>query len=105
LARLSGFRRRIAALKRGSQPRATLYSKEGCTLCREAETVVRRVFGRDAVDVVDIIGDRELEDAYIFRIPVLVVGGKVVAEGQISMAEARSARATARAVGEPGERR
>jgi hypothetical protein len=105
LQRLDGIRGRFPALRRPSRVRATLYSKEGCTLCHEAESVVLNVFGRDAVDVVDIIGDRELEDAYIFRIPVLVVDGKIVAEGQITMADARSARAAARAATKPGERR
>jgi hypothetical protein len=73
-------------------------------LCVEAEHVVGRVFGRQAVDVVDIIGDRRLEDKYIFRIPVLVVGEKVVAEGRITMADARSAYAAARATNAPGRR-
>jgi hypothetical protein len=45
-----------------------------------------------------------MEDAYIFRIPVLVVGGKVVAEGRITMADARSAYAAARASSQPGDR-
>lgn len=88
----------------GSPPRATLYSRDGCTLCREAEVHVRRVFGRGSVDVVDIIGDRALEDAYIFRIPVLVVDGRVVAEGRISMADVRAAYASARTTSQPGDR-
>ena len=84
--------------------RATLYSKAGCHLCHEAEEVVRRVFGARHVDVVDIIGDRRLEDEYIFRIPVLVVDGQVLAEGQITMADARQARQAAVAKQRSGER-
>lgn len=53
--------------------------------------VVRRVFGARQVDVVDIIGDRRLEDAYVFRIPVLVVDGRVLAEGRITLADAQAA--------------
>jgi hypothetical protein len=53
---------------------------------------VIRAFGAQNVDVVDIIGDRELEDAYIFRIPVLVVDGQVRAEGKITLADARAAK-------------
>lgn len=75
--------------------RATLYSKADCQLCREAEQVIRRVFGARHVDVVDIIGDQRLEDEFIFRIPVLVVDGQVLAEGQITMADARLARRAA----------
>jgi hypothetical protein len=76
--------------------RVTLYSKADCGLCREAEAVARRVFGVGQVDVVDIIGDQNLEDAYVFRIPVLVIDGRVVAEGRITMADARAAHRAAR---------
>ena len=84
--------------------RATLYSKADCHLCREAEAVIRRVFGARHVDVVDIIGDRRLEDEYIFRIPVLVVDGQVLAEGRITMADARLARRAAVTRQRSGER-
>ena len=92
------FRRRPAIV------RVTLYSKPDCSLCREAETVVGRVFGAPQVDVVDIIGDRELEDQYIFRIPVLVVDGRVLAEGRITVDDARLALRTAMADQRHGER-
>lgn len=87
----------LAILWRSPNIRATLYSKAECPLCREAEAVVRKVFGAGNVDVIDIIGDRTLEDEYIFRIPVLVVGGRVLAEGRITMADAKAARQFARA--------
>lgn len=74
-----------------NRPSATLYSKDGCGLCEEALRNVERTFGASNVDVIDIIGNRELEDAYIFRIPVLVVNGQVRAEGLITMADARAA--------------
>src|SRR5690349_14879980 len=76
--------------------RVTLYSKSDCGLCREAETIARRVFGGDQVDVIDIIGDRRLEDEFVFRIPVMVIDGQVVAEGRITMADARAAHRAAR---------
>ncbi len=66
--------------------------------------MVQRVFGVRQVDVVDIIGDRRLEDAYIFRIPVLVVDGRVLAEGHITMADARAALHAARVRPQSGER-
>jgi hypothetical protein len=91
-------------LRRRDAIRATLYSKAGCHLCHEAEGVVRRVFGARHVDVVDIIGDQRLEDEYIFRIPVLVVDGQVLAEGQITMADARQARQAAVAMRRSGAR-
>jgi hypothetical protein len=93
---------RFPFLRRQNAIGVTLYSKADCHLCHEAEQVVRRVFGARHVDVVDIIGDQRLEDEYIFRIPVLVVDGQVLAEGRITMADARRARraAVARRSGE-----
>jgi len=96
---------RFRFLRRPATVRATLYSKADCSLCREAERVVRRVFGVRQIDVVDIIGDRQLEDEYIFRIPVLVVGGQVLAEGRITMEDARLALQTAIANQRRGEGR
>ena len=95
---------RLPFLKRHAPVRATLYSKADCHLCREAEEVVRRVFGARQVDVVDIIGDRRLEDEFVFRIPVLVVDGQVLAEGRITMADARLARRAAATNQRSGER-
>lgn len=85
--------------------RATLYSKADCPLCRDAERAVRSVFGAARVDVVDISADRRLEDEFIFRIPVLVIDGQVLAEGHITVADARAARDAARNVTRSGERR
>jgi len=82
--------------RRVPPPRATLYSKEDCPLCEDAERSVRAAFGSARVDVVDISGDRRLEDEFIFRIPVLLVEGRVFAEGQITMADAKAARQAAR---------
>lgn len=89
---------KLSLFRRHSSIQATLYSKADCELCREAERIVGRVFGARQVDVVDIIGNRRLEDEFIFRIPVLVVDGRVLAEGRITMADARSAHRSARTV-------
>ena len=91
--------------RRLSPPRATLYSKADCPLCHDAERAINAVFGSARVDVVDIAGDRQLEDEFIFRIPVLVVNGRVLAEGRISMADARRARTIALDPPRPVERR
>jgi len=73
-----------------------LYSKPDCPLCREAEHAVALVFGRGRVPVLNILEDRELEDRYVFRIPVLALGEVVLAEGRITVAEVRAARMRAR---------
>jgi hypothetical protein len=77
-------------------PRAVLYSREGCCLCAEAERHIRSVFGRGNVEVIDVTSDRQLEDRFVFRIPVLAVDGRVVAEGRISRADALDAYRRAR---------
>ena len=95
-----------ALFMRQSRPfRVTLYSKEDCPLCLDAERAVRSVFGPARVDVVDITADRRLEDEYIFRIPVLVIEGQVLAEGHITVADARAARNATRNGAISGERR
>lgn len=56
---------------------------------------VRSVFGRWNVSIVDIVGNRKLEDEYLFRIPVLLYRGAVIAEGRIDRSSAKVAMRTA----------
>lgn len=56
---------------------------------------VRSVFGRWNVSIVDIVGNRKLEDEYLFRIPVLLYRGTVIAEGRIDRSSAKVAMRTA----------
>lgn len=71
----------------------TLYSRPGCHLCEDAEARIRRVLGRSAsrLRVVNILEDRNLEDEYVFRIPVLSINGIDVAEGEITESAVRKA--------------
>lgn len=71
-----------------------LLSRPGCHLCDEAELVVRREFGTANVRTVSILDAAELEEQYVFRIPVVLYEGEPVAEGQIERHEARRARQT-----------
>ena len=43
-----------------------------------------------AIEEVDITQDRALEDEYVFRIPVVLHNGEVLAEGIVGPAEART---------------
>jgi alkyl hydroperoxide reductase subunit AhpF len=36
------------------------------------------------LSVVNIDGDRELEDQFIFRVPVVYMNGQLIAEGQVT---------------------
>lgn len=89
------MRRRIASVRAGRQIEVVLYGKPDCELCRKAERAVSSVFGSRNLEVVNILGDRALEDMYVFRIPVLVVDGVEAAEGLIDVEDACRARSHA----------
>jgi glutaredoxin len=60
-----------------SGPRVTLYSRQGCHLCEEAEAVVARVcadLGEDYV-VVDVDDDPDLQRRFTDEVPVTFVDG------------------------------
>jgi len=54
-------------------------TRQGCHLCEEAEDLLRRS-GVEAA-ALDVDADPELFRLYDFRVPVLLVDGRVVAEG------------------------
>ncbi len=62
----------------------TVYSRQGCHLCEEAEAIARRLARpQDTVEVVDIDTAPELVDAYTVRVPVVTVDGVEVAQLQV----------------------
>lgn len=73
-----------------------MYSRAQCALCRDAETVLAKTFGRKHLRIIDITENQDLENRYIFRIPVVEVAGNVVAEGVIGPDEIRTIRAASR---------
>lgn len=58
-----------------------LISRKGCHLCDDAAADLQRVGVK--VVVRDVDSDPELLRLYDFRVPVLLIGGRVVAEGRI----------------------
>ena len=78
-------------------PRVTVYSKPGCHLCDDAETIVARVclelsFGWQSVNIIDNPG---LAAAYSEQVPVIFVDGHQldywrVDEGRLRSALSRS---------------
>lgn len=61
-----------------------MYSRQGCHLCAEAETIVRHLAGDvHTVEVIDIDTDPDLHDAYTVRVPVVAVDGCEVAQYQV----------------------
>jgi hypothetical protein len=63
--------------------------RPGCHLCDDAEIALVKALGRSNVQPVNILESRELEDAYVFRIPVVLYEGRLMAEGIIGDPEAR----------------
>lgn len=67
----------------------TLYSRQGCHLCEEAERTIRDLLtGTEAhaLDVVDIDSDPVLHDRYTVRVPVVAVDGREIAQYQVDAA-------------------
>lgn len=71
-----------------------LYTRRGCGLCEAAEDMLA-VLAPDAAWV-DVAGDAALESAYGTRVPVLVVAGRIVAEGRFDEAAVAAALVTGR---------
>jgi glutaredoxin len=61
--------------------RIELVTRQGCHLCLEAEELLRR--SGVEVALLDVDADPELYRLYDFRVPVLLLDGRVVAEGVI----------------------
>ncbi len=61
--------------------KVTVFTKDGCGLCRDAEEMVRRLQKkiRFELDIVDIDTDPVAYDRYRDRVPVVAVDGKEVA--------------------------
>lgn len=73
-------------------PRIQLLMRPGCHLCNDAERALNAVLGSEKVELVDITQHRELEDLYVFRIPVVLLNDEVMEEGIIGKPEARALR-------------
>lgn len=71
----------------------TLYGKVGCCLCDEARDALEEVAAGITFELreVDILSDPRLFEQYRYRIPVVMVDGREVAEGRISALELASA--------------
>ena len=62
-----------------------LYTRRGCHLCDEAEDLVAALL--PGARVVEIGADAGLERAWGTRVPVLLVDGRVIAEGRFDEGE------------------
>ena len=72
--------------------RLVLVTRQGCHLCDEALSLLRDL-GHEP-ELADVDADDRLHDLYDWRVPVVLVDDRVVAEGRISRSQLQ------RAVGE-----
>lgn len=68
----------------GSDMDVVLYTRRGCHLCEMVEDILPH--HAPHARIVEVGGDSDLEREYGQRVPVLVVDGHSVAEGQIDEA-------------------
>lgn len=66
-----------------------LVTRRGCHLCDEALGLLRSMGHEPQLDDVD--ADDRLHDLYDWRVPVVLVDGRVVAEGKIEAGALRKA--------------
>jgi hypothetical protein len=66
-----------------------LVTRKGCHLCDQALELLRG-FGHEP-ELVDVDSDDRLHDQYDWRVPVVLLDGRVVAEGKISRAQLEAA--------------
>ncbi len=55
--------------------RPTLFLRNGCHLCEDAEALLDAMLGTDGWDAIDIEADDDLLVRYAHRIPVLAIDG------------------------------
>ena len=66
-----------------------LVTRQGCHLCDEALSALKDL-GVEP-ELRDVDADNELFDLYDWRVPVVIVDGRVIAEGRIDQAALRKA--------------
>ena len=71
--------------------RLTVYTRQGCGLCRTAERIVAEEAGGHAVELVDVDADEDLQRRYNIRVPVVAVDGEEVLEGRVQPGDVRLA--------------
>lgn len=65
----------------GKTIQVVIFSRQGCHLCDDVESLIRSIGGiKLSLDVVDIDADAELQGKYWMRIPVVEVDGREIFE-------------------------
>ena len=82
LKRLATQQSRRPAEPLTNAARLVLVTREGCHLCEQALAELRAL-GHEP-QLVDVDADDRLHDLYDWRVPVVLVDGRVVAEGRVT---------------------
>jgi predicted thioredoxin/glutaredoxin len=61
-----------------------LVTRQGCHLCEQALALLREL-GQEP-ELADVDADDQLHDLYDWRVPVVLVDGRLVAEGKVERA-------------------
>jgi glutaredoxin len=71
----------------------TLITRDGCHLCVDAETILRRLSAElgFALDRLDVDGDRARRDEYSDRVPVILIDGREHGYWRVEEARFRAA--------------
>lgn len=74
-------------------PVVVVYSKPQCSLCDKAAAILERLRGEFdyRIEHVDITDDAELFARYRYRIPVVTLDGREIAEGIVTTPVLRAA--------------
>ena len=63
--------------------RLVLVTRQGCHLCDDALSLLRSLGHQP--ELADVDADERLHDLYDWRVPVLLLDGRVAAEGRITL--------------------
>ncbi len=66
-----------------------LVTRQGCHLCDQALRILRELDVEPAL--ADVDADPALHDLYDWRVPVVLLEGRVIAEGDVSSGQLRKA--------------
>ncbi len=66
-----------------------LVTRKGCSLCEDALAHLRSL-GHEP-ELADVDADDRLHDLYDWRVPVLLIDGRVAAEGRITLEQLQKA--------------
>jgi hypothetical protein len=74
-------------------PEAIVYTRQGCHLCEHAAVVLEKVARghQMSIRLVDVDSDPDLRELYGYRIPVVVLDGRVLDEGNVTEYRLRKA--------------